>query len=110
LLKARGLAAQTRRGLEVFVLIEDETLRAESLRAVQRLREAGFGVDYALTAAKSDKQFKRALEAGAQHTLRLERQPDGAFLARLKTLATRSEAVFDPAEAVARVGAVAARH
>lgn len=110
LLKARGLAAHSRRGLEVFVLIEDETLRTESMRAVQRLREAGFSVDYALSAAKSDKQFKRALEAGAQHTLRLERQPDGAVRTRLKTLATRSESVFDPAEAVARVAAAAAPH
>jgi histidyl-tRNA synthetase len=94
LLKARGLAGQTRPALDVFVLIEDETLRSDSLGCVQQLRQTGVAVDYALAPAKSDKQFKRAIEAGARATLRLERQPDGGVLARLKRLATREESLL----------------
>lgn len=98
LLKARGLAGTgAAGGLDAFVLIEDETLRSASLRLVQDLRDAGMGVDYALTAAKSDKQFKRAVDAGARHTVRLERSPEGSTTARVKTLASRTEAVVDPA-------------
>lgn len=97
LLKARGLAARMPAGaLDAFVLIEDETLRVESLRLVQNLREAGLAVDYPLAAAKSDKQFKRALEAGARHTVRLEKAADGRRVARIKTLATRTEALVAP--------------
>ena len=103
LLKARGLAGRSRPELGVFVLIEDESLRVPSLGCVQQLRGAGVSTDYALAPAKSDKQFKRALEANARRTLRLERQPDGTTLARLKVLATREETLLAPAEAVERV-------
>ncbi len=91
LLKARGLVPEFNAGIEVFVLIEDEALRAESLRAVQTLREGGLAVEFSLTAAKSDKQFKRALELGANWTLRLERSPDGVTCARRKHLASRRD-------------------
>ena len=70
---------------------EDETLRADSLNVVQQLREAGKAVDYSLTPAKGDKQFKRALELGAAHTVRLERGADGAVVAKVKNLKTREE-------------------
>ena len=60
------------------MLIEDETLRAASLQLVQRLREAGGCVDYPLAPAKSDKQFKRALDLGARRVVRLEAGADGS--------------------------------
>lgn len=101
LLKARGLDSRAHGAeLDGFVLIEDETLRADSLRLAQALREAGLAVDYPLAPTKPDKQFKRALEAGPRHTVRLERQPDGSVQARVKTLATRTEEVL-PLERVA---------
>lgn len=100
LLQARGLVPSFNAGLDDFVLIEDESLRPESLALVQRLRSAGRRVDFPLTPAKSDKQFKRALELGAGRTVRLERGPDGIALARIKDLATRSETVLPPADLV----------
>ncbi len=102
LLKARGLAAHApAAGLDAFVLIEDESLRTETLRLAQSLRAAGLAVDYPLAPAKSDKQFKRALEAGARHTVRLERTAEGRLLARLKTRATRAEILVPPGEVAA---------
>ncbi len=62
LLKVRKLVPSFASTVDVVVLIEDETLRADSLKVVQQLREAGKAVDYSLTPAKSDKQFKRARE------------------------------------------------
>jgi histidyl-tRNA synthetase len=91
LLKQRGLLAKHRTGLNVFCLIEDETLRADSLRFVQKLREAGSAVDYSLTPAKPDKQFKRALELNAAHAVRLQRNQDGSVSVVLKNLGDRSE-------------------
>jgi histidyl-tRNA synthetase len=93
LLQARGLLPKSGARLDVFCLIEDEALRAESLRLIQLLRNAGRSVDYALIPTKADKQFKRALELGSGHTARLERSPDGELAVRLKTLRTREEAV-----------------
>ena len=60
LLKARGLLPRFDGGLDAFVLIEDEALRPQSLNLVQDLRSAGYAIEYSLTAAKPDKQFKRA--------------------------------------------------
>jgi histidyl-tRNA synthetase len=85
-------------GLDVFVLVEDEALRGESLGLVQRLREAGLTVDFALTPAKSDKQFKRALELQASHTARVDRGASGELLARIKNLRTREEKVLPTAD------------
>src|SRR4030095_8073753 len=77
LLKARGLLPKFDAGLDVYCLIEDESLRVDSLKLIEDLRVAGFCVDYSLTPFKSDKQFKRALELNATHTCRLERAADG---------------------------------
>jgi histidyl-tRNA synthetase len=93
LLKARKLLPPFDAAVDVFVLIEDESLRSESLRAIQKLRSAGKIVEYSLTPAKGDKQFKRALELKARRTVRLERDSAGSVQVRTKDLATREEQV-----------------
>ncbi len=100
LLKARKLLPQFDAALDVFCLIEDETLRASSLKLIEDLRTAGLAVEYSLTPAKSDKQFKRAQELKVAYTVRLERQPAGELSAKLKHLKTREEKVLSPHEVV----------
>jgi histidyl-tRNA synthetase len=89
LLKARGRLPKFDSPMDVYVLIEDETLRPQSLKLVQDLRVAGYAVDYPLTPAKSDKQFKRAQELKVAHTARLE---SDAYV-RIRNLKTRDEVV-----------------
>jgi len=72
LLKARALLPKFDTTTDVFVLIEDETLRAQSLKLIHDLRAGGFAVEYPLTPAKPDKQFKRAQELKVAYTVRLE--------------------------------------
>ncbi len=89
LLKARGRLPKFDSPMDVYVLIEDEALRPPSLKLVQDLRAAGYAVDYPLTPAKSDKQFKRAQELKVAHTVRLE---SDAYV-RIRDLKTRKEVV-----------------
>jgi histidyl-tRNA synthetase len=89
LLKARNLLPQFDATTDVFVLIEDEALRPQSLKLVHDLRAAGFAVDYMLTPAKPDKQFKRAQELKAVHTAKL----DNDAYVRIRNLKTREEIV-----------------
>ena len=96
LLKARKLLPQFDAAVDVFVLIEDESLRGDSLKVIQQFRAAGKVVEYSLTPAKGDKQFKRALELRAKQTVRLERSADGKLNARVKNLATREEQICPP--------------
>ena len=76
-LKARALLPKFDAALDAFCLIEDENLRSESLKLIHDLRAAGLAADYSLTPAKSDKQFKRAQELKAAHTIKLERDQIG---------------------------------
>jgi histidyl-tRNA synthetase len=98
LLKARSLLPAFDLAPDAFCLIEDEKLRPESLKLIQELRAAGCSVDYSLTPAKSDKQFKRAQEIKALHTLKLEPNPSGGSVVRVKHLETRDEMILPPAE------------
>ena len=97
LLKARGLLPAFDPAPDAFCIIEDETLRPESLKLIQELRAAGCSIDYSLTPAKSDKQFKRAQEMKALHTIKLEREPSGGLVVRVKHLGTRDERTLPPA-------------
>ena len=103
LLKARALMPKFDAGLDTFFLIEDESVRAASLKVIHDLRSAGLVVDYSLTPARSDKQFKRAQELKVKHTLKLERNVAGEFVAKIKNLATRQEVAVPLAEAVVRL-------
>jgi histidyl-tRNA synthetase len=103
LLKARKLLPAFDATIDTFVLIEDEALRADTLGLIQRLRSAGDAVEYSLTPAKGDKQFKRALELKACRTVRLERGADG-LVARVKDLRTREEKTMAVSEVTASAG------
>jgi histidyl-tRNA synthetase len=98
LLKARGLLPKFDAHVAVFCLIEDENLRLQSLKLVQDLRAAGFTVEYPLTPAKPDKQFKRAQELNAAHLIKLERDQAGGVMAKIKDLRTRAERAVNPTE------------
>ena len=100
LLKARGLLPTCDSGVDVFVLIEDEEFRKPSLKLVQDLRSAGLVVEYPLTPAKADKQFKRAQELKAAHTAKLEKSGTGELQARIRNLKTREEKSVNPGEVV----------
>jgi len=102
LLKARGLLPNFEPALDAFCLIEDEGLRPESLKVVQELRWAGFAVDYSLTPAKPDKQFKRAQELKSTNTIKLERSQAGAVMAKVRCLKTREERILPAEEVVSR--------
>ena len=104
LLKARALLPKFDAALDAFCLIEDEDLRGESLKFIHDLRAAGLRVDYSLTAAKVDKQFKRACELKAAHTLKLERNQANQLLAKVRNLSTRQESLLPLAEVAARLG------
>jgi len=100
LLKARGLLPKFDATTDVFVLIEDENLRSQSLKLVQDLRAAGYAVEYPLTSAKPDKQFKRAQELKVAHTVRLENED----YVRVRDLKTREEVVAGVADAANHLG------
>jgi len=94
-LKARGLLPKFDTTTDVFVLIEDENLRPQSLKLVQDLRLAGYAVEYPLTPAKPDKQFKRAQELKVSHTARLENDD----YVRVRDFNSRKEIVAGVADA-----------
>ncbi|HMJ90536.1 MAG TPA: ATP phosphoribosyltransferase regulatory subunit [Candidatus Acidoferrum sp.] len=106
LLKARKLLPQFSAAVDVFVLIEDETLRSDSLKLIQELRAAGKCVEYSLTPAKADKQFKRALEVNASATARIERGVSGELTVRAKRLSDRQEQVLATGDAATVIGAL----
>jgi len=91
LLKARALLPAFDSQVDAYCLIEEESLREASLNLVQSLREKGYAVEYALTPAKSDKQFKRAMELKARYTVKLVVATQGGFELKLKNLSKREE-------------------
>jgi len=103
LLKARGLLPRFETLLDAFCLIEDEALRPASLKLIQHLRWAGAAVDYSLTPAKPDKQFKRAQELKALHTIKLEPAANGELLVRIRNLKSRQEELIPSAEVPAHI-------
>lgn len=66
---------------------------------VQSLREEGYSIDYSMTPAKSDKQFKRAQELNAVFTVKVERNQEGEVAVRCKHMSSREEKVLNPDEA-----------
>jgi histidyl-tRNA synthetase len=76
LLRERKVLPESRRAVDLYVLIEDESIRMESLSLIQQLRNVGWGVEFPLTPMKSDKQFKRAQELAVTHTIKLTSEMD----------------------------------
>ena len=89
ILKARKLLPAFDANVDVYVLVEDEALRGASLKLVQSLRNGGLAVEFSLTPAKPDKQFKRAQELKATHTAKMDSQD----YVRIRNLKTREEVV-----------------
>ncbi len=54
------------RALDAYAVIAKEERRADALRTIQRLREAGLRTDFPLTATKVGKQFQMAEQLGAR--------------------------------------------
>ena len=101
LLKLRGRLPGFNSTVDAFCVIEDESLRLDSLKVIESLRWSGFSVDYVLTAAKPDKQIKRAQELGVRHIVRLERTGEQAVEVRIRNLKTRAEKLVAPGEVTA---------
>lgn len=93
LLKSRGLLPKTKQRIDAFCLIEDETLRQESLGLIHQLRSQGIAVEYSLTVAKSDKQYKKALDCQSGFTIKVEKNESGTLQVRCKNIGTRAEQV-----------------
>ncbi len=74
--------------LDLYLVIAKEERRADALRVLQQLREAGWRVDYAVSPAKVGKQFQTAEALGAKATLLFG---DEWPALKMKTLATRAE-------------------
>ncbi len=78
-----------RRAAEVYIVVAEESKRAEALQVLQQLRDAGWRTDYALGAAKVGKQFQTAEALGAKFAVVVGAEwPE----VKIKQLATREEA------------------
>jgi histidyl-tRNA synthetase len=94
------------RGLDLFLVIAKEDRRLDALRQLQLLRDAGWRVDYPLAPAKVGKQFQTAEAMGARITLLYG---DEWPAVKMKSLATREEALVPHEEVSARVQTALAR-
>jgi histidyl-tRNA synthetase len=73
---------------DVFVVVADDNMRAESLKLVTDLRRAGISADLPLGSAKVAKQFQSAEKSGARFALVVGSEyPE----LKLKVLASRME-------------------
>lgn len=79
------------RACDLYVVIAKEETRPAALALVQKLREAGHRVDFALTAAKVGKQFQAAENLGARQAIVIG---DEWPQVQLKNLATREQTVL----------------
>lgn len=102
LLLEKKLVPSLKSTVDAVVLIEDEDLRDASLGVVQSLRELGLSVEYSLTPAKGDKQFKRALELSARATIRCLQKDTGVVCA-VRNLVQQQQAEFPLAETAREV-------
>jgi len=91
LLKDRGLLPKVDWGLDCYVVIADVALRAEALKLIHQLRDAGIAVDYAFTETKVGKQFQSASAAGARYALVVGPDEWKAGEVKLKNLTAETE-------------------
>ena len=95
-----GDSAGQESALDLYLVIAKEERRRDALEQLQRLREAGWRVDFPLAPAKVGKQFQTAEALGARATLLFG---DEWPAVKMKTLATRDEVLLAPGELLARV-------
>jgi histidyl-tRNA synthetase len=95
--KLQAALAQTS---DVFVIIADESRRAEALSIVQTCRELGLSTDFPLKPAKIGKQFQEAEHLGARHAVIVGQEWPTV---KLKHLATRTEESLDHTALVLRL-------
>ena len=98
LLKERKLLPEFKQTVDVYFCIEDESLRLESLSLIQKLRDNGATVEYPLSSAKYDKQYKRAMELDATWFIKFEKDSSGKIGARVKNTRSREESTITPDE------------
>ena len=91
---AEKLQAALALTIDVFVVIADESRRAEALQIVQTCRELGLSTDFPLKSAKVGKQFQEAENLGATHAVVIGQEWPQI---KLKHLATRAEQTLDHA-------------
>ncbi|HON07980.1 MAG TPA: hypothetical protein PLW02_07775 [Verrucomicrobiota bacterium] len=98
MLKERKLLPEFKQTVDVYFCIEDESLRLESLSLIQKLRDNGATVEYPLSSAKYDKQYKRAMELDATWFIKFEKDSSGKIGARVKNTRSREESTITPDE------------
>jgi histidyl-tRNA synthetase len=100
LITARGLLPSFDSSINIFCVIEDATLREQSLKFISDLRSAAIAVDYSLGNVKPDKQFKRAQEMKVAQTVKLEKAESGDVQVRIRDMRTRDELRVSVSEAL----------
>ncbi len=110
LLKDRSLLPPPEWGLDVYVVIADESLREPALRLIHELRDAGVAVDYPLTSAKVGKQFQTASVAGARAAVVIGPDEWKTGEVTLKTLSTGAQERLALTELVSRLRASQGTH
>ena len=92
LLKAKGLlkSEDLPPEIDLYLVLPDEAYRPAALGVVQKLREAGFAVDYPLVPTKMKKQFENAEARRARFAVIVDAKLDQGNV-ELKTLADRTQ-------------------
>jgi len=86
--------------VDIYLIVAKEERRSDALRHLQKLRDAGWRVEYPLGPAKVGKQFQFAEAMGARITLLFG---DEWPAVKMKTLATREEALVPHEELLTRI-------
>jgi histidyl-tRNA synthetase len=89
--------------LDIYVVIAKEDRRADALTSIQALRDAGYRVDFPITAAKVGKQFQNAEQLNARVALLFG---DEWPHVKVKTLATRDEQLVPHEDLLAHLAAL----
>ena len=79
------------RKIDIYIVIAKEERRADALAQIQKLRDRGYRVDFALNVAKVPRQFQAAEDSGATITLLFG---DEWPQVKVKNLATREESLI----------------
>lgn len=101
MLRDKGLFPQAGPVVDLYFQILNEDLRLQSLAHIQKLRDEGVAVEWPMTAAGGNKQFKNAKELGVQFTATL--LDDGML--ELKDLKSKEASKLSLDEALARITA-----